>query len=55
MGSRAAGGPGAVCAAVGVVGPSFLIISLISFVLKAFQESRAVQYAFMGIRAGVLA
>ena len=55
VGSRTAGTLGAVCATLGVVLPSFLIISLISFILKAFQESRAVQYAFMGIRAGVLA
>ena len=52
---RAAGTFGAVCATLGVVLPSFLIISLISFILKAFQESKAVQYAFTGIRAGVLA
>ena len=44
-----------VCATLGVVLPSFLIISVISYVLRAFQESRVVQYAFMGIRAGVLA
>ena len=55
VGSRRTGTLGAVCATLGVVLPSFLIISLVSFVLKAFQESRAVQYAFMGIRAGVLA
>ena len=55
VGSRTAGTLGAVCATLGVVLPSFLIISLVSFVLKAFQESRSVQYAFMGIRAGVLA
>ncbi len=55
VGSRTAGTLGAVCATLGVVLPSFLIISLISFILKAFQESRTVQYAFMGIRAGVLA
>ena len=35
--------------------PSFLVISLISLVMSAFQSSRAVQYAFMGIRAAVLA
>ena len=55
VGSRTAGTIGAFCATLGVVLPSFIIISLISFVLKAFQESKAVQYAFMGIRAGVLA
>lgn len=48
VGSQTAGTLGAVCATLGVVLPSFLIISLISFVLKAF-------HAFMGIRAGVLA
>ena len=32
-----------------------MIILTISFVLKEFQELKAVQYAFEGIRAGVLA
>ena len=55
VGSRTAGTLGAACATLGIVLPSFLIISLISLVLKTFQESKAVKYAFMGIRAGVLA
>ena len=38
VGSRTAGTLGAVCATLGVVLPSFLIISLISFILKAFQD-----------------
>ena len=42
-------------ATLGVVLPSFVVITLISFVLTQFQELRAVQYAFYGIRAGVLA
>ena len=42
-------------ATLGVVLPSFVIITLISFVLTQFQELKAVQYAFFGIRAGVLA
>ena len=46
---------GAALATLGVVLPSFLIISLISLVLTEFQSVRAVQYAFMGIRAAVLA
>ena len=46
---------GAFCATLGVVLPSFLIIFGISFVLRAFQSVRLVQYAFNGIRAGVLA
>ena len=55
VGYRTAGFWGAVCATTGVVLPSFLIILGISYVLRQFQEIRAVQYAFNGIRAGVLA
>ena len=46
---------GAACATLGVVLPSFVIILVISFVLEQFKELKAVQYAFNGIRAGVLA
>lgn len=46
---------GALCATLGVVLPSFLIILAISYVLEEFQSIAAVQYAFWGIRAGVLA
>ncbi len=55
VGYKAAGILGSVCATLGVVLPSFVIILLLSFVLKQFQEIQAVQYAFQGIRAGVLA
>ena len=55
VGYRTAGFWGAVCATTGVVLPSFLIILGISYVLRQFQEIKAVQYAFNGIRAGVLA
>ena len=55
VGYRTAGFWGAVCATIGVVLPSFLIILGVSYVLREFQEIRAVQYAFNGIRAGVLA
>ena len=55
VGYRVCGVLGSVAATLGVVLPSFMIILAISFVLAAFQELRAVQYAFMGIRAGVLA
>ncbi len=55
VGYRTAGFIGACLATLGVVLPSFLIISLISLVLHHFQEFRAVKYAFMGIRAAVLA
>ena len=46
---------GSVAATLGVVLPSFVIIFAISFVLRQFQELKAVQYAFNGIRAGVMA
>ena len=55
VGYRVAGFFGAMFATLGVVLPSFVIILLISFVLREFQHIRAVQYAFNGIRAGVLA
>ena len=55
VGYRTCGVLGAACATFGVVLPSFLIILAISYVLQAFQELKAVQYAFNGIRAGVLA
>ena len=42
-------------ATLGVVLPSFLIISLLSLILTEFQSYKAVRYAFMGIRAAVLA
>ena len=55
IGYKTAGVWGSVMATLGVVLPSFIIISLISYVLTAFQEIKAVEYAFNGIRAGVLA
>ena len=55
VGYRAGGFAGAFFATFGVVLPSFLIILAISFVLRQFQELKPVQYAFQGIRAGVLA
>ena len=55
VGYHTSGFPGACMATLGVVLPSFLIISLISLVLTQFQSIKAVQYAFMGIRTAVLA
>jgi chromate transporter len=55
VGYKTAGISGACMATLGVVLPSFLIISLISLVLTQFQSIKAVKYAFMGIRAAVLA
>ena len=55
VGYRVAGFMGAFFATIGVVLPSLLIITVISYVLEAFRNLKAVRYAFMGIRAGVLA
>lgn len=55
IGYRVAGFWGAFFSTLGVVLPSFLIILVISVVIKEFQSITAVKYAFWGIRAGVLA
>ena len=55
VGYRVCGVLGSVAATLGVVVPSFLIMLAVFFVLNQFQEARPVQYAFMGIRACVLA
>lgn len=55
VGYRTAGVLGAILATLGVVLPSFVIITIISMVLTQFESLRAVKYAFYGIRAGVLA
>lgn len=55
IGYKLAGVLGAFCATMGVVVPSFVIIYLISFFLRRFEDVKVVQYAFFGIRTGVLA
>ena len=55
VGYRTCGVLGSVAATLGVVLPSFMIIFALSFVLRQFQELKAVQYAFNSIRAGVMA
>ena len=55
VGQKLCGFWGAFLASLGVVLPSFLIIFAISSVLRQFEDVKAVQYAFVGIRAGVLA
>lgn len=55
VGYRVAGFRGAAAATIGVVLPSFVIILAIAAVLKQFEQLKLVKYAFMGIRAGVLA
>ena len=55
VGYRVCGVLGSVAATLGVVVPSFLIMLCVFFVLNKFEDLPAVQYAFMGIRACVLA
>ena len=55
VGYRVAGFFGAMFGTFGMVLPSFVIILVISTVLREFQNIEAVQFAFNGIRAGVLA
>lgn len=55
VGYRVAGFWGAAFGTLGMVMPSFIVILAISSVLREFQDIQAVQYAFQGIRAGVLA
>lgn len=55
VGYKVSGFLGAFLSTVGVVLPSFLIITAISYILKEFQNITIVKYAFFGIRAGVLA
>lgn len=55
IGYRTAGVLGSAAATLGVVLPSFVIILIIAFFLRHIMDNRFVQYAFYGIRAGVLA
>ena len=55
VGFRIGGFLGAAAATMGVVLPSFFIILFVSFLIRQFAQIKAVQYAFRGIRAGVLA
>ncbi len=55
VGYRVGGFFGALFSTFGVVLPSFLIIVGISFILRRFENAKAVKYAFFGIRAGGLA
>lgn len=55
VGYRQKGFLGAVVTTLGVVFPSFVIISIIAAVLSNFADLPVVQYAFIGIRACVCA
>ena len=55
VGYQVAGVFGSVMATLGVVLPSLIIISVVAYFFKQFLAFKVVKYAFMGIRAGVLA
>lgn len=55
VGYQVAGVFGSVMATLGVVLPSLIIISIVAYFFKQFLAFKVVKYAFMGIRAGVLA
>ena len=55
VGYRAGGVLGSAAATLGVVLPSFCLILLIAYFLRHVMDNKYVQYAFFGIRAGVLA
>lgn len=55
IGYKTAGVMGSAFATLGVVLPSFVIISLIAYLLAEFAHIKLIRYAFFGIRAGVLA
>lgn len=55
VGYKVCGFFGALLATLGVVLPSFVIIAAIAGVLEHFEDAEVVQYAFNGVRAGVLA
>ena len=54
-GYQVCGVPGALIATVGVVLPAFAVIVLVSSAMSFFSGNQIVRYAFMGVRAGVLA
>lgn len=49
-GYTSAGVPGSVCAIVGIVTPSILVILIVAAFLKAFRKNRYVDAAFYGLR-----
>ncbi len=55
IGFRKKGVLGAICATLGVVAPSILIISVIAAFISSFADNKYVKYAFEGIRVAVCA
>lgn len=54
VGTETAGLPGAVCAAAGVVLPSFLVILLVAKMYVRFRDSKTVSGVMYGLRAAVV-
>lgn len=54
VGYRVRGVKGAIIATIGVILPSFTIISIVATFFSDFQQLKWVNYAFLGIRAGVI-
>lgn len=55
IGQHIAGFWGSVFATIGLILPPYIFILIISSILGWFESQKYVQYAFMGIQAGVLA
>ncbi len=55
IGYKRKGIMGGIVATIGVVTPSLIIITIITTFFKQFQHYKIVQYAFGGIRVGVIA
>ena len=54
IGSELGGVPGAVCATLGVVLPSFVIILIVAKCFERFRKSRAIQGAMSGLKPAVV-
>ena len=55
IGYKVAGFWGAFFATLGLILPAFIIMLILSCILRYVKDIRVVEYAFLGIRAGVLA
>lgn len=54
VGYKRAGSAGSLCATLGVVLPSFVIISILAAFIREFKDLEPVAFAFEGIRVGVV-
>ncbi len=54
VGNQTAGIPGAFCATIGVVLPSFIIILIIARVFEQFQKNKIVNGAMLGLKGAVV-